>query len=223
MTLDELLDGVDTLRPNAWTRAQKCTWVSDLEAQLWTEVLLQSHGLWSARSPETDGARPLLLPDTWRRLYTAYLMAMIDLANGEYDAYAGSMGLYNGIAAELGAWYASGYDPAGTPARWARLGRLAYDGLDGARLALPDGGAILALRWQPLAEADGSGVAGVRSPSSGNVWQEVDIINGSTEPVLRLGMLLPPGEPAAFTLTYRGTALSEGSAELWALIQPEKK
>ena len=117
MTLNGMLEWVDTMRPNPFTKSQKTAWVNDLEAGLWQNILLQSMSLWRPKSAE-DGAASLLLPAAWRRLYTAYLTAMMDFALGEFSHYENSMAQYNAALAELGAWYAREYAPAENPARW---------------------------------------------------------------------------------------------------------
>lgn len=147
MTLNKFLDWLDTVRPSPWSHEQKTVWVNDLEAALWSQIFLGDPALWQDRTAAGDGERPLLLAASWRRLYAAYVEAMMDFAAGEFGQYANSMTLYNGWLGELGAWYGEHYDPAGAPPRWTERVSLGHGELTGgaaAVMALPPGEAVLA-------------------------------------------------------------------------------
>lgn len=54
----------------------------------------------------------LIAPNTFHKLYYAYLMAMIDFANGEYNKYKNTMTLFNSFLNSFMRWYAQNYRPA---------------------------------------------------------------------------------------------------------------
>ena len=109
MTMGEFIRRTDEIKPNAYSLGQKAAWLGEMEGQIWTELLLQPAGDWDS---VTHAQRPLLLPEVWQRLYSAYLSAMIDLANGEYTKYSNAMALYNGQVQEFAAWYGENFRPA---------------------------------------------------------------------------------------------------------------
>ncbi len=223
MTLGQILGRIDTLRPNAWTPEQKTAWVSDLEAILWTQIFLQNPTAREPYSPAQDDERTLLLlPDGWQRVYIAYLCAMIDLANGEYDQFQNSMSQFNGVMAELGAWYADTYDPAGNPAQWTPLGLLSCDALTGgaATLSIPwKGAALLALEWRVTDAFDGDGRVRFTLAETGTPLGEIDIISGQLGAKHVGGLTTPPQGCVTIQAEYTGDALSEGQGAVLLLCQ----
>jgi hypothetical protein len=227
MTLEALMDWMDALRPCAYTNAQKTAWVNDLEAGLWTEIFLQEPGQWRPRRAERDGAQPLLLPESWRRVYTAYLGAMIDFANGEYTQYENSMSLYNGYLCELGAWYADTFAPAQRPARWMGLGGTDCTGLqaDGGQPVgqLPAGGAVLALEGRITQPLDGAGVLTLVSDCRERpLWQR-ELMADDGGIFRTLSLVLPERGPERVCARFTGEALQAGQIEFWALVQPMRE
>lgn len=222
MTLRELLDHMDTTRPSAYTPAQKTAWVSDLEAVIWTQILLQPMSLWHAYDADADADTRLLLPDGWRRVYTAWLDAMIDLANGEYNRYQNSMSLYNACISELGAWYADLYEPAMRPARWTDGVALAYTDLtDAASVAGEpfETGALLAAEWRVTEAFDTDGVLTV-STESGEILCKVYIIANQTDVRTVLVLRLPTAGEGRMRIAYNGDAPGCGAGRLRLLMQP---
>ncbi len=224
MTLGQLLDWVDIARPSAYTREQKTAWVSDLEAVLWTQIFLQPMSLWRPYDPEEDGGARLLLPGGWRRVYTAYLGAMIDFANGEYSQYENSMSLYNGCICELGAWYAAAFEPAQNAAQWVRLGAYACSDLaDGGRAAgaLGPDAAALCVRYRVDEPAGGTLTLSVGE--TGRLSDGV-YITKETESLCRTpGLALSSGAREKLILRYEGDTDGDRSVEAWLLVQPAAK
>lgn len=54
----------------------------------------------------------LIAPTSFQKMYYAYLMAMIDFANGEYNKYKNTMALFNSFLNSFMRWYAQNYRPA---------------------------------------------------------------------------------------------------------------
>ena len=53
----------------------------------------------------------LLVAPPYDEVYTAYLKAKVDAANGEYNKYANSMAIYNAVYAAFVCWFCQLYDP----------------------------------------------------------------------------------------------------------------
>lgn len=218
MTLGEVIRQTDQLKPNAYSLGQKARWLGDVEAQIWTGVLLQSAGDWDG---EMYSERRLLLPGMWRRLYDAYLAAMIDLSNGEYTKYANSMNLYNGWLQDFAAWYAQNFRPADRAAFWTKAGRCGCDG-SGAGICLPAGYGVLAALCRVTEAFDGAAKLSLGTESEEELFlREVDIIPEAPGHYRRLRLILPgSGTRKLQPLLRWETAPTAGQAEFFLLLQP---
>lgn len=112
MTLREVIERVDEIKPNAFSEDTKTMWVNECEGMVQTEVLLfASEDIVVYNYAEHKDAELLVKPPH-DKLYWAYLSAMIDFANGEYNKYQNAMQLFNAHFNEFMGWYARTYRPA---------------------------------------------------------------------------------------------------------------
>ena len=97
MTINSAIEAVDTLQPNAFSRAEKITWLSRAEGIVKTMILdtCQDAPEFSGYTPETDPDTALLVPEPFDELYLRYLQAQMDSANGELTHYANAAALFN--------------------------------------------------------------------------------------------------------------------------------
>ncbi len=108
MTLYEALDRVDALKPNAFSKAEKIAWISQLEGRVKTEILDAHEGAerpFRGYTDETDGNTRLFAEGPFAELYVYYVSAMIDHYDRETAAYNNSMKLFNALYAEYLAFY----------------------------------------------------------------------------------------------------------------------
>lgn len=113
MTLKQLIDAVDAEVPNAFSNDLKTGWVNTLAGQIQTRVWLRPAMEASSYTYENDHARELLpVPPAFLSIWTLWLRAMIDFANGEYQKYANSQAFYNAAFGEYMRWFAETYEPA---------------------------------------------------------------------------------------------------------------
>ena len=223
MTLNEFLDWMDDVRPSPWSHEQKALWVNDLESSLWSQILLAPPGAWRVRTAARDGEKPLLLPESWRKLYAAYVGAMMDFAAGENAAYANSMALYNGYLAELGAWYAGTFEPAKRGPVWLKAGSVSASGLGEEALylgQLPPGSAVLAAECRVTEAFDTEGSLCLGTEEEPALYLAAD---AGAEGLSRSMAMTLPGEEGGLYLTYTGEAPAQGAAELRLFIQPGPK
>lgn len=103
MTIKELLDAVDQLKPNQYTYAQKIVWLKALDGMIWNKIKLFTGEL-SDREPDPETyteelmeTTELLLTDPYTEIYTWYVFAMIDVNNGETLRYENDMVMYNTV------------------------------------------------------------------------------------------------------------------------------
>ena len=114
MTLKEVIQFVDDIKPNSFTPEQKTVWINEIEGQIQMDVImLDISELVTYKYPGPTETDPeLLVPAPHSKLYYTYLTAMIDYANGEYNKYANTMQLFNNFMSEYIQWYSRTYRPA---------------------------------------------------------------------------------------------------------------
>lgn len=112
MKIREVIAYADAVKPNAFDYAAKVTWLSECEGLVQTEVMLLSFADIVSYSADTSPETELLAAPPHDKLYRAYLVAMIDFANGEYNRYANTVAMFNQYFSEYTVWYADRYRPA---------------------------------------------------------------------------------------------------------------
>ena len=113
-TLKSVIEYVDEIKPNAFSDAAKTQWVNECEGLVQTEVLLVADTELISYSYDTDKDKELLVKHPHVKIYWAYLTAMIDFANGEYNKYQNTMQMFNAFFSEYMRWFALWYHPADT-------------------------------------------------------------------------------------------------------------
>lgn len=112
MTLSDVIERVDDIKPNAFSAKAKTAWINECEGMVQTEVFLLAPVEIISYNYETDKNTALLVDPPHDKLYWAYLAAMIDFANGEYNKYQNSVQMFNSYFGEFMRWYAQNYRPA---------------------------------------------------------------------------------------------------------------
>lgn len=120
MTIMEALNKIDSLKPNVHTTVDKIKWLSILDGVIKAEIIDTHHGGEVAAFEEykdDDLLKTLLVPAPFDDIYTQWLSAQIDYANGEYDKYINSMAMYNSIYIS----YAKNYNKTHLPKNSGRF------------------------------------------------------------------------------------------------------
>lgn len=112
MTLREVIERVDEIKPNAFSEDTKTMWLNECEGMVQTEVLLFASEDILVYDFDADKDAELLVKPPHDKLYWVYLAAMIDFANGEYNKYQNTMQMFNNSFNEFMGWYARTYRPA---------------------------------------------------------------------------------------------------------------
>lgn len=112
MTIKQIIDMVDRIKPNAFMPDVKTMWLNEVEGYVQTYVHLTDIDDIIVYDYSTDADRELLVPPPHNSVYWTFLTAMIDFANGEYDKYQSTITMYNNKMAEYQRWYATEYRPA---------------------------------------------------------------------------------------------------------------
>lgn len=121
MTLGQIISLADIVKPNAFDSKTKTTWVNSIEGKVQTEVMLIPSEDTIQYDFDTDAGTELLVLPPHDLLYSTYLMAMIDFANGEFAKYRNSMELFNSQWGEFVRYYAKRYRPADMPPGFPRV------------------------------------------------------------------------------------------------------
>ena len=105
MTIKQLFDYVDEVRPNSYGTGTKLIWINEIEGAVQTEVM----GLCPADAKQYDGNTDLdtaLLVDApYAKLYAWYVIAMIDLVTMGDAAYENSQRVFQKFWNEYARWY----------------------------------------------------------------------------------------------------------------------
>lgn len=114
MKIRDAITYADEVKPNAFSSAVKVQWLAELEGRIAADVLLLAPVEIAAfaYTAERDMGTELLVAPPHDDIYTLWLEAKIDYANGEYDKYQNTMAAYNEHYATFLRWFAQLYDPA---------------------------------------------------------------------------------------------------------------
>lgn len=104
MTIQECIDYVDSIEPNAYNNAQKAAWVNEIEGRVYTRLFLVQPYEYKTVTQQ------LALPAPYDRMYPRYLQAMIHYADGEYNRYQNSYAMFNEVWAEANRWLGGDFD-----------------------------------------------------------------------------------------------------------------
>lgn len=99
MTIREVIDRLDGLKPNQYQDEDKLRWLSDLDQQIYTDILLthEFEGELKEFVPYTidDMDHSLIVKRPYDELYVAYLKMKIDEENAETGRYNNSATMFN--------------------------------------------------------------------------------------------------------------------------------
>ena len=120
MTIDEAIERCDRTKPNAYSRADKIRWLSELDGRVLRD-LIQTHepptdGIMEdkTKKPEnwfigydenTPGGTSLLAPSPYEDIYVKYLFMQIDFNNAEFTRYNNSAAMFQAVYSDFAdAW-----------------------------------------------------------------------------------------------------------------------
>jgi hypothetical protein len=113
MTVKQVLDTIKELKPNQFTDTVLVGWLSDLDKQIWTEIVsgrdIDGVTEPEAYDPVDDLQTELLVPSPYSDVYVKYLALQIDYWMGEGDRYNNSMVLYNLAYTNMASYYSRTY------------------------------------------------------------------------------------------------------------------
>lgn len=115
MTIDKLIKLAKKLKPTPFDDEILLMWVNEIEGMVLSEVHLVTVTDIKPYEIGADESLPtaeLTAPYPYDKLYTQYLMAQIDYANGEYSKYQNTMQMFNAFYTEYVHYVAEVLAPA---------------------------------------------------------------------------------------------------------------
>lgn len=109
MTIGEAVKQCSRMKPSQYGKEDMIRWLSQLDGQIYTEILRTHEGAPALPFQGYDDQTPedtvLLAVYPYDRLYSYYLGAMVDYANAEYARYNNGMLQFNQAFQEYARWY----------------------------------------------------------------------------------------------------------------------
>ena len=107
MTIQDVLNEVDELKPNQYKSGTKISWISKIEKKIHDDII--SRQGYDGPPPDytrnTDLETVLLAPDAYADLYVYYVISMIEQHNGEIERYRNTSAMFNQLYINFIGWY----------------------------------------------------------------------------------------------------------------------
>lgn len=113
MTVKQVIDRADSVKPNAFTSEEKLHWLGELEGRIGAELMfmsVQDLSELELRYPQ-DMTSELLVSPPYDDVYYYWLLTRIDESNGEFNKAANTQELFRARYNSFANWFLSRYDP----------------------------------------------------------------------------------------------------------------
>ena len=111
MIINDIIRSVDLLRPGSSMAIEeylRC--INDVEEGIYSNIISAFEGDTEFRV-HTAVSEEVQVPDMYAQLYKHYILAQIDLANGDIARYSNNMILYNNLLTSYWDWYIRNHMP----------------------------------------------------------------------------------------------------------------
>ncbi len=92
MTVKEIIDYIDKLRPNSFDFATKLIWINEVEGMVQSEIMKRPLDKISVLVDKNDYVS---VKHPYTQMYGFYLVSMIDFFSGDYVKFQNSSAAYN--------------------------------------------------------------------------------------------------------------------------------
>jgi hypothetical protein len=103
-TIREIIDLVDTEKPNPYTDKEKVQWIINCEMQIARDIFKADAAIDEDDLNETL-TQPLMLTAPFEDVYEWWLMSQIDMRQGEYSRYNNEVNMFAKRLEEATAFY----------------------------------------------------------------------------------------------------------------------
>lgn len=105
MKLIELINEVDTNRPNRFSYEQKVRWLSELDTNIFKNIISKRENAeitdFSGYDEKTGKQTELIVKAPYERIYKFYLEAQMEYENQEIARFNNAMAMYNQMYTEF--------------------------------------------------------------------------------------------------------------------------
>ena len=105
MTIKELIEYVDEIRPNSYSSKTKSVWINEIEGAVQTEIMGIYPAVVARYDAKDDENTELLVKAPHAKLYAWYMIAMMDLVSLGGADYENSYRVFNTFWEEYARWY----------------------------------------------------------------------------------------------------------------------
>ncbi|MCM1286516.1 MAG: hypothetical protein NC213_09935 [Acetobacter sp.] len=109
ITLEEAITYFDEQCPNQYTREDKIGWISELDEQIYEEIIKPRMNPpvteFNGYDENTDNDTTLLVPSVFKEIYRYWLEKSVDFNNREIGAFNNAMLMYQTYYDNYFAWY----------------------------------------------------------------------------------------------------------------------
>ena len=132
MIISDLINYVNGVKPHNFDNNVLIRWINEIEGRIQTEIyLIDVHEItlyewddtWTNERKAQELGKELLVGAPYDNIYTTYLTAEIDNANGEYNRYENTKEQFNRVFGQYSRWVAQTYAPGNRPLRTRYHGR----------------------------------------------------------------------------------------------------
>lgn len=99
MTIMDVINRIDNLKPNRYDQIEKIKWLSALDSRIMNDIISTHEGaegiVHHGYTEETPLTTELLVYSPYDEVYLYWLEAQIDYWNGEYAKYNNSIEMFN--------------------------------------------------------------------------------------------------------------------------------
>lgn len=113
MTIREVVEKTDRLRPNCLTTDEKKKWIKDFENRIYNEIysVHKCDIPFTEIESATDDTK-LFVTSPYDEMYVFYLCSMVDFANAEYERYNNDMAMLEGVYGDYEKYFNNTYECA---------------------------------------------------------------------------------------------------------------
>ena len=116
MTIQEVLDQLDEMKPNMMSRKLKVKYLTEIEQLIYDEIVLKHE---QAEEPaekpvyteDSDPGTVLIIPDPYSSVYLYWLMTKVDIQNQEDARYNIDRQHFEGAYDTMSDWYTREHMP----------------------------------------------------------------------------------------------------------------
>ena len=117
MTIIEVINRIDVLKPNSYSQPEKIKWLSTLDGIIKAEIVDTHEGgediTFSGYSEDSDLTTKLLVPAPYDHIYIFWLESQIDYWNKEMGKYNNAISMYNEVYSAYEKYYNRTHMPKG--------------------------------------------------------------------------------------------------------------